>query len=38
MGEHRGLPRYDEIRFDAIGVTFDRAGTPVDVEHLRGAF
>jgi putative endonuclease len=38
MGERRELPRYDEIRFDAVGVTFDRAGRATDVEHLRGAF
>jgi hypothetical protein len=38
MGERRNLPRYDEIRFDAVGVTFDRAGRATDVEHLKGAF
>jgi putative endonuclease len=38
MGERRDLPRYDEIRFDAIGVTFDRDGQVTDVEHLKGAF
>jgi putative endonuclease len=38
MGERHELPRYDEIRFDAVGVTFDRAGHVVDYEHLRGAF
>lgn len=38
MGERRGLPHYDEIRFDAVGVTFDRAGRVVDYEHLEGAF
>lgn len=38
MGEHRGAIRYDEIRFDAIGVTFDRAGNAVEVEHIRAAF
>ncbi len=38
MAERRRLPRYDEIRFDAVGVTFDRAGRVVDIEHLRGAF
>ncbi len=38
MAERRGIPRYYEIRFDAIGVTFDRAGRVVDVEHLEGAF
>jgi putative endonuclease len=38
MGERRGLPHYDEIRFDAIGVSFDRAGRAVEVEHIRAAF
>lgn len=38
MSERRDLPRYDEIRFDAIGVTYDRAGRLVDYEHLEGAF
>jgi putative endonuclease len=38
MAEHREIPRYDEIRFDAIGVTFDRAGRVADCEHIRGAF
>jgi putative endonuclease len=38
MAERRDLPPYKEIRFDAIGVTLDRAGRAVDVEHIRGAF
>jgi putative endonuclease len=38
MGERRDLPRYDEIRFDAVGVTYDHAGRVVDYEHLEGAF
>jgi putative endonuclease len=38
MGERRDLPRYVGIRFDAVGVSFDRASRPVDYEHLRGAF
>ncbi len=38
MGERRDAPRYDEIRFDAVGVTFDQAGKPLDIEHIRGAF
>lgn len=38
MGERRNAPRYAEIRFDAVGVTFDRAGRVTDVEHIRGAF
>jgi putative endonuclease len=38
MRERRDLPRYDRIRFDAVGVTYDRAGRTVAYEHLRGAF
>ncbi len=38
MAERRGLPRYEEIRFDAVGVTFDRAGRVVDIEHIPNAF
>jgi putative endonuclease len=37
LGERPGLPFYEEIRFDAIGVTFDR-GRVADFEHIRGAF
>jgi putative endonuclease len=38
MAERRGIPPYAEIRFDAVGVTFDRADRVVDVEHIRAAF
>ncbi len=39
LTERRGsIPRYSEIRFDAVGVTFDRAGGVADVEHIVGAF
>ena len=39
MAERRpGLPRYDEIRFDAVGVSFDRSGRPTRYEHIEGAF
>jgi putative endonuclease len=38
MAQRRDLPRYEEIRFDAVGVTFDRGGHIVDYEHIRGAF
>ena len=38
MAERRQAPRYEEIRFDAVGVTFDRAGRAVDVEHIPAAF
>jgi putative endonuclease len=38
MGARRDLPRYDQIRFDAVGVTFDRSDRVVDVEHIPAAF
>jgi putative endonuclease len=38
MAERRAAPRYSEIRFDAVGVTFDRLGRVNDVEHIKGAF
>lgn len=38
MAQSRGAIRYDGIRFDAIGVTFDRNGQVIDLEHLVGAF
>lgn len=38
MAQHRDLPPYTQIRFDAVGVTFDRSGRVVDYEHLQGAF
>jgi putative endonuclease len=31
-------PRVDELRFDAIGVTFDQAGRLVRLDHVEGAF
>jgi putative endonuclease len=38
MAERRDFPPFDDIRFDAVGVTLDRAGRAVEVEHIRGAF
>lgn len=38
MRERRGVARYAQIRFDAIGVSFDRVGGLLDVEHIRAAF
>jgi putative endonuclease len=38
MAARRDLPPYAEIRFDAVGVTFDRARRVVDLEHISGAF
>jgi putative endonuclease len=38
MAERRGVRPYTQIRFDAVGVTLDRADRVVDVEHIRAAF
>jgi putative endonuclease len=38
MSERRGLRPYAEIRFDAVGVSFDRAGHVLDIEHIENAF
>lgn len=38
MAERRDFPPFDDIRFDAVGVTLDRAGRAVDVEYVQGAF
>ena len=38
MAQSRGLPRYEEIRFDAVGVSFDRSGRVLEVEHIQAAF
>jgi putative endonuclease len=38
MAERRGVRPYTQIRFDAVGVTFDRADRVTDVEHIRAAF
>lgn len=38
MSEGREFPPFDDIRFDAVGVTLDRAGRAVEVEHVQGAF
>jgi putative endonuclease len=37
MAANRDLPRYSEIRFDAVGVTFE-GDRPVAVEHIENAF
>jgi putative endonuclease len=31
-------PYLPEVRFDAVGITFDRSGRLVSLEHLEGAF
>jgi putative endonuclease len=36
--ERTNRPYADELRFDAIGVTFDPSGRLVGIEHLEGAF
>ena len=38
MAENRGAVSYDDIRFDAVGVTFDRSGQLADLEHIIAAF
>lgn len=38
LSERRGLPYYSEISFDAVGVSFDRTGRAIEVEHIEGAF
>jgi len=38
LGERRDLPYYAEIRFDAVGVSFDRSGRATDIEHIEAAF
>jgi len=38
MMERRDAPRYGDIRFDAVGVTFDQAGRVADVEYIKAAF
>lgn len=38
MSERRNQPPYEEIRFDAVGVTLDRDDRPLDVEYVKGAF
>ena len=38
MATRRDLPRYDGIRFDAVGVSFDASGRVLEVEHLEAAF
>lgn len=38
MAAHRGGPRYARIRFDAVGVSFNRAGRVVGYEHIENAF
>jgi putative endonuclease len=38
LAERTGRPYATVLRFDAIGVTFDRSGQLVALEHLEGAF
>ena len=36
--ERSGLPRFSELRFDVVGVTFDRGGRITAYEHIENAF
>jgi putative endonuclease len=38
LSERRDTLPCKEIRFDAIGVTFDHSGQVIDVEHIKSAF
>ncbi len=38
LHERTDRPRAAALRFDAIGVTFDRGGRLLSLEHLEGAF
>jgi putative endonuclease len=38
MAERHDFPLFDDIRFDAVGVTLDRDDRAVEVEHIKGAF
>ena len=38
MSERRDAPYYAEIRFDAVGVTFDHTGRVTGIEHIEAAF
>lgn len=38
LAERPDRPRVPNLRFDAIGVTFDARGRLVGLEHLEGAF
>jgi putative endonuclease len=38
MAARRDGPRYARIRFDAVGVSFDRAGRVAGYEHIENAF
>ncbi len=38
IAAHRDLPHYTQIRFDAVGVSFDRANRVVDYEYIEAAF
>jgi putative endonuclease len=38
MAERREFPPFEDIRFDAVGVTLDGADRAVEVEYIAGAF
>jgi putative endonuclease len=38
ISERREQPPYDEIRFDAVGVTLNRNDRAVNIDYVKGAF
>ncbi|HET9153085.1 MAG TPA: YraN family protein [Solirubrobacterales bacterium] len=38
MAERREFPPFDDIRFDAVGVTLNKDDRPIEVEYVPGAF
>jgi putative endonuclease len=38
MAEREDFPRFSDIRFDAVGVTLDRADRAIEIDHVKGAF
>lgn len=38
ISERRDQKPYEDIRFDAVGVTLDRDGRALEVEYVKGAF
>lgn len=38
MSERRDQPPYEDIRFDAVGVTLGRDDRPLEIEYVQGAF
>jgi putative endonuclease len=38
LSQARGLPRFEHLRFDAVGVVVDARGLLVRLDHIEGAF